>query len=96
MAITTHAACGASGCFVQGLDGSNASTGEIVVSRSFAPVPHLPKVAQLVTEPDQKLMIGENWHKAMNDYRSHAREMRPITMERIALEGVPITQPANA
>ena len=36
--------------------------GEIVVNRFFTPVPGFPKVAQLVTEPDQDWVIGEKWH----------------------------------
>lgn len=36
--------------------------GEIVVNRFFTPVPDFPKVARLVTEPDQDWVIGEKWH----------------------------------
>ena len=36
--------------------------GDIVVNRYFTPVPGHPKVAQVVTEPDQEWVIGENWH----------------------------------
>lgn len=35
--------------------------GEIVVNRFFTPVPGFPKVAQVITEPDQDWVIGENW-----------------------------------
>ena len=38
------------------------SLGDIVVNRFFTPVPGFPKVAQLVTEPDQDWIIGEQWH----------------------------------
>ena len=36
--------------------------GNISVNRFFTPVPGFPKVAQLITEPDQEWIIGENWH----------------------------------
>lgn len=36
--------------------------GEIVVNRFFTPVPGFPKIAQVVTEPDQGWVIGERWH----------------------------------
>lgn len=36
--------------------------GEIVVNRFFTPVPGFPKVAEVVTEPDQDYVIGERWH----------------------------------
>ncbi|MEZ5696261.1 MAG: TauD/TfdA family dioxygenase [Sphingomonadaceae bacterium] len=36
--------------------------GTIVVNRFFTPVPGFPKVAQLLTEPTQDWIIGENWH----------------------------------
>lgn len=36
--------------------------GVIVVNRFFTPVPGYPKVAQLITEPDQNWVIGEKWH----------------------------------
>ncbi len=36
--------------------------GDIVVNRYFTPVPDFPKVAQVVTEPDQDWVIGEKWH----------------------------------
>ena len=36
--------------------------GEIVVNRFFTPVTGFPKVAQLITEPDQDWVIGEKWH----------------------------------
>jgi alpha-ketoglutarate-dependent taurine dioxygenase len=38
------------------------AAGEIVLNRFFTPVPGFPKVAQLITEPDQEWVIGENWH----------------------------------
>lgn len=36
--------------------------GQISINRFFTPVPGFPKVAQLITEPDQEWVIGENWH----------------------------------
>lgn len=36
--------------------------GQIAVNRFFTPVPGFPKMAQLITEPGQEWIIGENWH----------------------------------
>ena len=36
--------------------------GAIVVNRFFTPAPGFPKIAEVITEPDQDWVIGENWH----------------------------------
>ena len=36
--------------------------GDIVINRFFTPLPGFPKIAQLLTEPDQDWIIGEPWH----------------------------------
>lgn len=36
--------------------------GPVDINRFFTPVPGHPEIAQVVTEPDQPWVIGENWH----------------------------------
>ncbi len=36
--------------------------GSIDINRFFTPVPGFPEIAQVITEPDQPWVIGENWH----------------------------------
>lgn len=36
--------------------------GKIEINRFFTPVPGHPEIAQVITEPDQEWVVGENWH----------------------------------
>lgn len=45
--------------------------GSIAINRFFTPVPGHPEIAQVVTEPDQPWVIGENWHT------DHSYDMAP-------------------